>query len=52
MKDPSAINMEIFQLWLSGAGLQPVSWKTLVNILYDIKLDTMADEIFAAKQTK
>ena len=41
------INMEIFQLWLSGAGLQPVSWKTLVDVLNDIELHVLAGKISA-----
>ena len=49
MKDPSAINLEIFRLWLNGAGLQPVSWKTLVDVLKDIKLNVLADKISTAK---
>ena len=47
MKDPRPINMEIFQLWLSAAGLQPVSWKTLVDILNDIELHELAGKISA-----
>ena len=45
MKDPRPINMEIFQLWLRGAGLQPVSWKTLVDILNYIELHELAGKI-------
>ena len=45
MKDSDDINMEIFQLWLSGAGLQPVSWKTLVDVLNDIELHVLAGKI-------
>ena len=49
MKDSYMINLEIFRSWLSGAGLQPVSWKTLVDILKDIKLYVLADKISTAK---
>ena len=45
MKDSDDINMEIFQLWLNGAGLQPVSWKTLVDVLNDIELHVLAGKI-------
>ena len=41
------INMEIFQLWLGGAGLQPVSWQTLVDVLNDIELRVLAGKISA-----
>ena len=44
-ENPSAINMEIFQLWLRGAGLQPVSWKALVDVLNDIELHVLAGKI-------
>ena len=47
MKDPRPINMEIFELWLNGAGLQPVSWKTLVDVLNDIELHVLAGKISA-----
>ena len=48
-ENPNAINLEIFQSWLGGAGLQPVSWKTLVDVLKDVKLKVLADKISAAK---
>ena len=48
-ENPNVINLEIFRLWLSGAGLQPVSWKTLVDVLKDIKLNVLADKISTAK---
>ena len=43
------INMEILQEWLEGSGKKPVSWATLVNVLRDIELSTLADEIAADK---
>ena len=48
-ENPNAINLEIFRLWLNGAGLQPVSWKTLVDVLKDIKLNVLVDKISTAK---
>ena len=48
-ENPNAINLEILRSWLSGAGLQPVSWKTLVDVLKDIKLYVLADKISTAK---
>ena len=39
------INKRIFRLWVKGKGLQPVSWATLVGVLKDIGLDTLAREI-------
>ena len=43
------INIEILQEWLEGSGKKPVSWATLVNVLHDIQLSTLADEIAADK---
>lgn len=43
------INIEILQEWLEGSGKKPVSWATLVEVLRDIGLSTLADEIAADK---
>ena len=43
------INTEILHEWLIGSGKKPVSWATLVNVLRDISLSTLADEITADK---
>ena len=43
--DPKRINMEILQEWLTGKGKQPVTWSTLVEVLRDIGLSTLADDI-------
>ena len=43
------INKRIFRLWLKGEGLQPVSWATLVGVLQDIGLNTLARDIEHAK---
>ena len=47
--DAEQINMEIIQEWLSGRGKQPVTWDTLVEVLRDIELSTLAGEIEAVK---
>jgi len=39
------INIEVLQEWLAGRGKQPVTWKTLVDILHDIGLSTLAGVI-------
>ena len=41
----SNINRHIFRLWLQGKGRQPVTWATLVSVLQDIGLDTLASNI-------
>ena len=43
------INIEIFQEWLTGKGKQPVTWATLVEVLRDIELSTLACQIEAVK---
>ena len=45
LNDAEEINMEILQKWLSGRGKQPVTWVTLVEVLHDIKLSTLANDI-------
>ena len=43
------INIAILQEWLTGRGKQPVTWATLVEVLRDIGLSTLALVIEAAK---
>ena len=43
--DPERINTEILQQWLAGMGKLPVTWATLVEVLRDIGLSTLADGI-------
>ena len=49
LNDAEQINTEILQQWLVGSGKQPVTWATLVKVLHDIKLSTLAGEIEADK---
>ena len=42
------INIEILQLWLDGEG-RAVSWRTLVEVLNDIRLGKLATEIAEVK---
>ena len=43
------INTEILQEWLVGRGKQPVTWATLVEVLHDIELSTLARDISTTK---
>ena len=44
--DPERINTEILQEWLQNKhGERPVSWRTLVEVLRDIKLGELARDI-------
>ena len=47
--DAERINMEILKEWLTGRGKQPVTWATLVEVLHDVKLSTLACDIEAVK---
>ena len=47
LNDPERINIAILQEWLIGRGKQPVTWTTLVEVLRDIKLATLANDIEA-----
>ena len=49
LNDAEQINTEILQEWLTGRGKQPVTWATLVEVLRDIELSTLAGEIEAVK---
>ena len=42
------INMAILKKWLRGEGKQPVTWGTLVQVLKDSDLKSVAKEIEAA----
>ena len=39
------INVAIFRKWLQGKGAQPVAWSTLIDLLREIGLCTLADDI-------
>ena len=47
--DAEQINIDIFQEWLTGRGKQPVTWATLVEVLRDIELSTLAGDISTSK---
>ena len=49
LNDAERINTEILKEWLTGRGKQPVTWATLVEVLRDIELSTLAGEIEAVK---
>ena len=47
--DAEQINTEIVQEWLTGKGKQPMTWATLVEVLRDVELSTLAGDIEAVK---
>ena len=49
LNDPEQINTEILHEWLTGRGKQPVTWATLIKVLRDTKLFTLASNIVDVK---
>jgi len=49
MNDSEQTSMEILKEWLAGRGKHPVTWNTLIEILHDTELRTLAREIEAVK---
>lgn len=45
MNDPRNINLDILQEWLDGRGRRPVTKETLVGVLREIELHTVADRV-------
>ena len=41
--------MEILKEWIAGRGRHPVTWNTLIEVLHDTELSTLAREIEAVK---
>ena len=44
------INVAIFQLWLQGKGIKPVTWSTLIEVLRKIGLCALANKIEGLKK--
>ena len=49
MNDAEQINTEVLQQWITGRGKQPITWKTLAQVLHDIELNILAGEIETVK---
>ena len=43
-KDAAEINLEILRRWIEGKG-KPLGWDTLINVLQNIQLGTLASDI-------
>ncbi len=43
--DSFRINREILSGWIQGEGRKPVTWATLIGVLRDIGMNTLADDI-------
>ena len=48
-KHAEQINTEILQEWATGRGKKPVNWKTLITVLRNIELGSLASEIEVMK---
>ena len=46
-QDIEQITLKIPQLWINGAGQQPVSWATLIQVLRDVQLNELAEEMLS-----
>ena len=46
---PVKIVTAVYKMWISGTGRQPTTWQTLLDVLRDIKLDSIADDIEATQ---
>ena len=44
-KNCSLINWHILQVWVSGEGRKPITWKTLVTVLKEVQLEELARKI-------
>ena len=43
--DPVEITRAVYKKWIFGTGRQPVTWQTLVDVLREIQLNSLAEEI-------
>ena len=41
----TSINFENLQQWIQGSEKKPVTWETLITVLRQIELNTLADKI-------
>ena len=46
--NPERIATAVYMNWISGTGRKPISWQTLIGVLRDIQLNSLADEIETA----
>ena len=46
--DPEEIVTAVYKKWINGTGRKPVTWLTLVDVLRDIELTSLAEEIETA----
>ena len=49
LNNPEQINIAILREWVIGRGKKPVTWTTIVEVLRDIRLSTLAGDIETVK---
>ena len=47
-RNPVKIATAVYKNWISGTGRKPISWRTLLGVLRDIELNSLAEEIETA----
>ena len=50
--DPEKIVTAVYKKWISGTGRKPVTWQTLLDVLREIELNSLAEEIETALEQK
>ena len=50
-RNAERINTEILRAWLNSEGKQPVTWATLIEVLHDIGLTSLAKDVSAVLHT-
>lgn len=43
--DPVVIVTDVYKEWIAGTGKKQVTWQTLVDVLKDIELNSLAEDI-------
>ena len=46
--NPERIATDVYEKWISGTGRKPISWRTLIDVLREIGLISLAEEIETA----
>ena len=46
--DPEEIVTAVYKKWINGTGRKPVTWQTLLDVLREIELNSLAEEIETA----
>eukprot|EP00731_Ephydatia_muelleri_P033539 Em0032g1a len=50
--DPVEIVTAVYKKWINGAGRQPVTWQTLLDVLREIEQNSLAEDIETVLKVK